>query len=108
MLTPENVNNASTTIENFSEASEDFKTMAERFDQTASEIERAVASLNEIVSSNKDNINRFTSEGLDNLTETSREAEKAAEAIREMTEKLNRDPSQIIYRPQASGVEIEK
>jgi phospholipid/cholesterol/gamma-HCH transport system substrate-binding protein len=108
LLTSENVNNASTTIENFSQASEDFKTMAERFDQTASEIERAVASLNEIISGNKNNINRFTSEGLDNITKTSREAEKAAKAIREMSEKLNRDPSQIIYKPQSSGVEIEK
>ncbi len=108
LLTPANVNNASTTIENFSEASADFKDIAERFDQTASEIERAVASLNEIVSSNKDNINRFTGEGLNNITETSREAEKAAEAIREMSEKLKRDPSQLIYRPRSSGVEIEK
>ncbi|MBU0801513.1 MAG: hypothetical protein KKA05_11010, partial [Alphaproteobacteria bacterium] len=108
LLTPENIAHASTTIENFSDASADIKEMAARFDQTATEIENAVASLNEVISSNKGNINRFTSEGLNNITETSHEAEKAARAIREVTEKLKSDPSQIIYRPQSGGVEIEK
>ncbi len=108
LLTDDNIKHASVTLKNFSEASADVKGIAERFERTADEIEEAIEALNEMISSNKDNVNRFTSEGLDNITKTSKEAEKTVGSIREMTDKLKRDPSQIIYRPQSGGVEIAK
>lgn len=108
LLSDENIQNASSTIENFSAASQDFKDIAARFDQTANEIEEAVKALNTMVSSNQQNINRFTGEGLSNLTKTTKEAEKTVQSIRSVTDKLRRDPSQIIYRPNSDGVEIDK
>lgn len=106
LLTPENVERATSMIANLSEASADVKGIAARFERTADEIEKAVASLNEMVSSNKENVNRFTGEGLSQITETAREAQKAVEALRAMSDKLSRDPSQIIYKPQSRGVQI--
>lgn len=108
LLSDTNIQNASATIENFSAASQDFKDIASRFDQTANEIEEAVKALNTMVSSNQQNVNRFTGEGLANLTKTTKEAEKTVKSIRSVTDKLRRDPSQIIYRPNSDGVEIDK
>lgn len=108
LLSEENVGYATATMENFSKVSADAKNIADRFEQTANEIEQAVQSLNNMVSSNQANVNRFTGEGLSNLTRTTKEAEKTVESIRSVTEKLRRDPSQIIYRPSSSGVEIDK
>lgn len=108
LLSTDNVQNASVMMNNFSEASADVKGIAERFERTADEIEEAVAALNTMVSSNQQNVNRFTGEGLASITRTTKEAEKTVESIRSVTDKLRRDPSQIIYRPNSNGVEIEK
>lgn len=106
LLTPENINNANLTLENFSSASTDIKDISARFEKTADEIDNAVESLNDMISNNKENVNRFTREGLNQITETSREAKKAVKAIRKITEELSQDPSQIIFKPQPRGVEI--
>jgi phospholipid/cholesterol/gamma-HCH transport system substrate-binding protein len=108
LLSEDNVRHASETMENFSQISADAKDIADRFEQTANEIEEAVRALNDMVSSNQANVNRFTGEGLQSLTRTTKEAEKTVESIRSVTDQLRRDPSQIIYRPNSNGVEIEK
>ena len=59
-----------------------------------------------MVARNQENIDKFTSEGLSQVTSTAIEARKMVHSFREMADKLNRDPSQIIYRPQSTGVEI--
>jgi phospholipid/cholesterol/gamma-HCH transport system substrate-binding protein len=98
--------NANTTMENFSAFSQDAKEIVTRFEKTADEIESTVKSLNTVITNSQKSIGKFSSEGLDQLTATTRAAERMIESIREIADKLGQDPSQILYKPQNQGVEI--
>ncbi len=106
LLTPQNVANASTTIENLSKASTDLQEMVARFEKTADEIDKAVNAISKIATDNEDSISKFTQDGLDQIILMSRETRKMAESIRKTADKLNQDPSQIIYQPSKRGVEV--
>lgn len=108
LLSVENVNNTSTILANFSESSEDMKAMIKRFESTADEIDKAVNTISDVVTKNEASISKFTQEGLDQITDMTREARKMAESIRETADNLNEDPSQILYQPSYRGVEIAK
>lgn len=106
LLTPENIANVTRMVENLSVASDDAKGIAERLERTADNVEKAVKQLSEVITTNQTNINKFTTEGLDQITATTRAAYKMIETMRDVAEKLERNPSQIIYKPKASGVAI--
>jgi len=108
LLNAENVSNASIMLANFSESSEDVKVMIERFEKTADEIDRAVNAISAVVTKNEASISKFTQDGLDQITAMTREVRKMAESIRETSDSLNEDPSQILYQPTYRGVEIAK
>lgn len=108
LLSAENVANVSITLDNFSHSSEDLKDMVQRFEKTADEIDKTVASINRVVTKNEGNVNRFGQDGLNQITSMTREAQKTAESIRRAADKLNQDPSQILYKPSNQGVEIAK
>lgn len=107
LLNAENVSNASIMLANFFESSEDVKVMIERFEKTANEIDQAV-NASAVVTKNEASISKFTQEGLDQITAMTREIRKMAESIRETSDSLNEDPSQILYQPTYRGVEIAK
>lgn len=106
LLSPENVANASATLENFSKTSADLQDMVSRFEKTADEIDKAVNSISKIATDNEASISKFTQDGLDQIILMSRETRKMAESIRKTADKLNQDPSQIIYQPSKRGVEV--
>lgn len=108
LLSKENVANVSTTLSNFSQSSETLNDVAQRFNKTANEIDKTVASINRIVTKNEDNVNRFSQDGLNQITSMTREAQKTAQSIRRAADKLTQDPSQILYKPSNKGVEIAK
>lgn len=108
LLSVENVANASSTLQNFSESSADLKMMIRRFEKTADQIDEAVNSINKVVVRNEGNVNRFTEDGLNEVTSMTREAQKTAASIRRAADKLSQDPSQILYKPAHQGVEIAK
>ncbi|HEY8189738.1 MAG TPA: MlaD family protein, partial [Micavibrio sp.] len=108
LLSEENIANATSAIENISRSSEDFKDISARFDKTAKEIDSAVADFRSVITDNKGNINKFTTEGLDQITATSRELERMVGSIRKMANELQKDPSRILYQPSSNGVEIPK
>lgn len=108
LVNDENMANLSTSIENFAASSDDWNNMITRFSETADKIDKTAEALNQIITDNQDNINKFTSEGLDQLTATALETRKTAQSIRNTVEKLDRDPSRIIYQPSYHGVEIAK
>lgn len=106
LLNDENIGNATITLRNAAAASEEASNMAERFNKTAEEVDRAVAALNSILNDNRDNINRFTRSGLREITDMSRETKKMAESVRRLADKLEQEPSRLIYQPNYRGVEI--
>lgn len=106
LLSEENVGNASITLRNAAQASEEAERMIERFNRTAEEIDQAVSSLNRILSDNRENINRFTRSGLKEITDMSRETKKMAESVRRLADKIEQEPSRLIYQPSYRGVEI--
>ncbi|MDB5491620.1 MAG: hypothetical protein JWO78_1469 [Micavibrio sp.] len=108
LLSTENVANVSTTLDNFSRSSDDLKEMVQRFQKTADEIDKTVSTINRVVTKNEDNVNRFGQDGLNQITTMTREAQKTAQSIRRAADKLNQDPSQILYKPSNKGVEIAK
>lgn len=107
-LSPKNVAYASAMIENLSDSSEDIQEMIEKFEKTAAKIEKTVQIVSEMIARNQSSVDNFARDGLDQITQMSHETQKMAVSIREAAEKLNDDPSQLIYQPSHRGVEIEK
>jgi len=66
------------------------------------------ASFERFMAENKDNITRFTDQGLLELQQLIRDSQQAALEFRELSRKLKQNPSQIIYEPAARGVEIAR
>ena len=108
LLSEENINNTTITLRNAASASEDVDQMVERFNRTADQMDQAVSTLNAILEENRGDINRFAGSGLNEITEMSRETKKMAESVRRLADKLEQEPSRLIYQPNYRGVEIKK
>lgn len=108
LLSEENVANTTVTLRNAAEASAGVDEMVTRFNKTADEIDQAVATLNGILTDSRADIDRFTGSGLNEITQMSRETKKMAESVRRLADKLEQDPSRLIYQPQYRGVEIQE
>ncbi len=108
LLTDQNVANVSRSLENIAEASENVDDIVARFNHTADQLDKTVNSINDVVTRNKGNIDRFAGDGLGQITEMTRETKDMARAMRRLADKLEQNPSQIIYKPSYSGVEIAK
>ncbi len=55
-----------------------------------------------------DNINKFSIQGLDQIISMSRETQAMTKSIRKLSDKIQKDPSQILYQQNTSGVEIPR
>ncbi len=106
LLSEENVANTSTALQNIAKTSENIDELVIRFNTTASEIDKAVAALNSVLTDNKADIDRFAGSGLNQITEMSRETKKMAESVRRLADKLEQEPSRLLYQPNYRGVEI--
>jgi phospholipid/cholesterol/gamma-HCH transport system substrate-binding protein len=106
LLSQENVDNTTVALRNAAAASEDIGELAERFNHTADEIDKAVVTLNNVITDNRADIDRFAGSGLNQITEMSRETKKMAESVRRLADKLEQEPSRLLYQPQYRGVEI--
>lgn len=108
LLSEENIDNTSIALRNAAAASEDIEQLAERFNHTADEIDKAVASMNSVITDNRADIDRFAGSGLNQITEMSRETRKMAESVRRLADKLEQEPSRLLYQPKYRGVEIKE
>ena len=108
LLSEENVANTSTTLRNAAAVSEDMDELVTRFNTTADEIDKAVATLNGVLTDNRSDIDRFAGSGLSQITEMSRETKKMAESVRRLADKLEQEPSRLLYKPNYRGVEIKE
>jgi len=108
LLSQENITNTTTALRNISASSENLDELVTRFTHTADEMDKAVSTLNSILSENRGDINKFAGSGLNQITEMSRETKEMAESIRRLADKLEADPSRLLYQPKYRGVEIKK
>jgi phospholipid/cholesterol/gamma-HCH transport system substrate-binding protein len=82
--------------------------LTEKLTATATNLERASAEISTLVAENRDGLAGFTRDGLPELERTLREARAAAEQFGALADSLNRDPSQILYRSAAGGVQVPR
>lgn len=108
LLSEENVANTSATLRNAAAASEEMDQLVARFHKTANEIDKAVSTLNNVLTDNRKDIDRFAGSGLNQITEMSRETKKMAESVRRLADKLEQEPSRLLYKPNYRGVEIKE
>lgn len=108
VLSQQNIDNMTTTLDNMSQGSESVQQLAERFNKTADEVDKAVNTLNGILTDNKQDIDKFAGSGLRQITEMSRETRDMARSIRRLADRLEQDPSKLLYQPNYRGVEIQQ
>ena len=108
LLSNSNVANAGKALENMAAASEDMPELVSKLGNSADQMDKAVASLSRVITQNEANVNKFSRDGLDEITAMSRETRRMAVSIRRIAEKLDQDPSQLLYKPSYNGVEIKK
>lgn len=108
LLSEENVGNTTIALQNIAASSQSVDQIVERFNKTANEMDKAVTTLNSILTDNRRNIDKFAGSGLNQITEMSRETKQMAESIRRLADKLEQEPSRLLYQPNYRGVEIKK
>lgn len=89
-------------------AGPDLKAAIARLREVADHLSATSANLDRFVADNKDNITRFTDQGLLELQQLIRDSRQAAIEFRELSRSLKQNPSQIIYEPASRGVEIAR
>jgi phospholipid/cholesterol/gamma-HCH transport system substrate-binding protein len=89
-------------------AGPDVKAAIARVREVAENLAATTKHLDELMVGNKDNITRFTDEGLLELQQLIRDSRGAAIEFRELSRSLKQNPSQIIYEPPYRGVEIAR
>ncbi len=62
--------------------------------------------LNRLVADNEDNVDRFASEGLEELSLFLGEGRRTLSDVRSLVRALERNPSQILYPPKEAGMEV--
>jgi phospholipid/cholesterol/gamma-HCH transport system substrate-binding protein len=85
---------------------EEISIAAARLREAADNVANTTARLDRLVEENEGNVDRFAEQGLAEFEQLVRETRQAVRSIDSFTESLQRDPSQLIYRPAPAGVEI--
>jgi phospholipid/cholesterol/gamma-HCH transport system substrate-binding protein len=89
-------------------AGPDIKVAIANVRKVAEHLASTSASLDRFMADNKDNITRFTDQGLLELEQLIRDSRQAVLEFRELSRTLKQNPSQIIYEPASRGVEIAR
>ena len=85
---------------------EQIRVAAARLREVAENVASTTARLDRLVAENEGNLDRFADEGLAEFQVLVRETRRSVRAIESLSESLERDPSQLVYRPARAGVEI--
>jgi phospholipid/cholesterol/gamma-HCH transport system substrate-binding protein len=88
------------------EVSPDIRETIERFAEVANTLAETAMRLDGFISDSEGNVTRFTQQGLLQVEQLLREGRTAAREFRELSRVLKENPSQLIYEPQADGLEI--
>ncbi len=90
------------------DAGPDLTRTMDRIRAVAENLARASERMDTFVAENQANITRFSDQGLGELQQLIRDGRQAAQEFRELTRALKENPSQLIYEPKRTGVEIAR
>jgi phospholipid/cholesterol/gamma-HCH transport system substrate-binding protein len=83
-------------------------TTVRRLDTMADNLSRATDQLDQMIAENRADVRSFTRASLPEIESFVREGRAAAKDIRELSQSLRRNPSQLLYQPAPAGVEIPR
>lgn len=81
-------------------------TTMRRLQTVADNLSQATAQLNQMIAENRTDVRSFTRSSLPELESFVREGRAAAKDIRDLSDSLRRNPSQLLYQPSPAGVAI--
>jgi len=87
-------------------AGADFVAAVQKLRATGDNLERATRGLDVFVDENRVQLSDFLRDGLPQIEALLRDSRAAAQEIRDLSRSLRDDPSRLLYRPAAAGVEI--
>jgi phospholipid/cholesterol/gamma-HCH transport system substrate-binding protein len=79
-----------------------------RLRTVADHLATATEQLDKIIAENRQDVRSFARDGLPEIERFVREGRAAAEDVRALAESLRENPAQLLYQPQARGMEIPK
>lgn len=82
--------------------------LIDRLNVTAQHLDDAASNVSAMVQDNRPGLASFTQQGLPQLQLTLESAQQAADELRELARGLRENPSQIIYRAPAGGMEVPR
>jgi phospholipid/cholesterol/gamma-HCH transport system substrate-binding protein len=89
-------------------AGPDVEATIKRLHDVADNVVKATDLIDKIIADNRQDIRSFTRDGLPELERFLREGRAAAEEIRELSNSLRENPSQLLYQQPQKGVEIPR
>jgi ABC-type transporter Mla subunit MlaD len=89
-------------------AGPDVEATIQRLHAVAENLAKATDLIDRIIADNRQDIRSFTRDGLPELERFLREGRAAAEQIRELSNSLRENPSQLLYQQPQKGVEIPR
>ena len=106
--TVQEIHGASESLRGMTEdARPEVKTALTRMNQVATNLADASQRLNSFTKKSEVQLGNFTEQGLFELERLMRETRSAAREFRDLSRSLQENPSQILYEPPVSGVEIK-
>lgn len=108
LLSVKNLEYASVTLENAAAASSELHKMTGTLEDAAAEIANAARNLTGVIARNEENLNRLSTDGLNQIIRLSEESRQTANAIKRLADSLEDDPSQLLYQPKYHGVKTPK
>jgi phospholipid/cholesterol/gamma-HCH transport system substrate-binding protein len=90
------------------DARPEVKVALERLTQTANNLAQASERMDRFTQKSEVQLGNFSEQGLFELERLVRETRSAAREFRDLSRSLRENPSQILYEPPPSGVEIQK
>lgn len=106
--TVQEINGAAQTLRGISEdARPEVKVALERLTETANNLAQASARMDSFTKKSEVQLGHFSDQGLFELERLVRETRSAAREFRDLSRSLRENPSQILYEPPPSGVEIK-
>lgn len=93
-------------VNNVGKTSQQVGTLAVQMQSAVQQIDKLAADIDRVVVNNEANVNNLLGEGGANLTQLLAETRKTAVAIRQLSERLKQNPSQLIYQPAHQGTEL--
>lgn len=82
--------------------------LSEQMNSAVRQIDKLAADIDRVVVNNESNINNLLGEGGENLKQLLGESRKTAVAIRQLSDGLKQNPSQILYQPAPQGMELPR